>query len=127
SSTSLVKDRNSNRAHKFEKATSDAPVPRLDIEAVGRFLGDAEALTNNLSLVLSSKTLYFHDINNPSADASAQDVVDLILLMALDQASDAIRAAGGRDTLYEQVHARHDATGADGSFNEPRYVWPDSA
>ena len=120
----VVGDRDSNRAHVYEK-THAKNAKMLDLNELRIAMSQAEAFLNDLRLVGCGSTFGYRDMNIAPVDIVAKDLVDTILIGSEPRWSAVL---GGRapEDFYEERHRNHDRLTMD---PRPRFNdnWSDGA
>jgi hypothetical protein len=121
----LDRDRNENRAHRYENRNHPARAPMLDFERLSEFFEFSRQLIVDLRLVADGSQLGFDDVSPTRAEFASPDIVDLVLLGSFEKRQSLI-GMGSRADLYARLHAAHEAAGdADMAFNDGRFLYPD--
>lgn len=129
----VVEDRDGFRAHPYER-NGAGTAAMLGIENVLPIFEQVQEIMNNLRLITDDSMLGYHgDLAATNPDSTARDMTDLILFGSMDRVSQAVRCiekasdetaypALVRETLYEHLHAAHDASEGDLMFNDRRLI-----
>jgi hypothetical protein len=114
----IIDERDKRRAHPYEtheRRTSDM----IQTEPLREALSFGEQLIQDLQRVADVSIMNFGDLNMASAKGTAKDLVDLILIGSSNHVAELTRKRG-RDELYAEFHARHEAGGdRESAFNSP--------
>jgi len=113
----LADDRNENRAHSYERSSGTATM--LDPGAMGAIIDHAARVICDLRLLSEDVTMSIDDANCVHSESAAEDLVDAILIGTSHRHA-VVMKGRTRDDYYDQLHAEHDALGADTKklFNE---------
>jgi hypothetical protein len=114
----LVDDRDWNRAHAFEKTTGT--IAMLNITELRDLIAYAEQFLGDIAMVGCHYSMDRPEMNVPSAEDVAPELVDLLLFGDSDRAA-RLRGTLNRAEFYAQLHARPDGAepqGGDRFFND---------
>jgi hypothetical protein len=103
----LLKDRNQNRAHAFERRGRGS-AKMLELSELRNTVTFIERLLNDLSLVGHSSTTGHHDMNDADCDVVAEEMVESIIIGSSAR-REILMEGRDRDTFYKVLHDRHDA------------------
>ena len=121
----LDRDRNDNRAHRYEHRSRPVRAAMLDFERLSEFFEFSEQLIVDLRLVADGTQFGFDDVSPTRAEVVSPDIVDLVLLGSIDERQSLIGTATRAD-FYARLHAAHEAAGnPDILFNDGRILYPD--
>lgn len=130
----IVRDRDSHRAHPYEKG-QPGTAAMLHLENVEPVFEEVQQLLNEVRLIVDDSMLGYHGhlaATNP--DSTARDLVDLLLFGSnarFHRALLCLEETPGeateypllvRDRVYERLHEVHDADEGDLMFNHRRLV-----
>jgi hypothetical protein len=114
----LIDDRNWNRAHAFERVSGTTAM--LNISDLRALISYAEQFLGDIAMVGCHYTMDRPEMNQPSGEDVAPELVDALLLGDSERAA-RLRGHLIRDDFYAQLHARHDAghpLGPEAFFND---------
>jgi len=102
----LVGDRDSNRAHPYERPQSSS-ARMLDFHELRALVDKAQAFLNDLRLVACDSTFAYMDANYASVEETAAELVDQLLIGGQSRRV-VVQEGRERETYYNELHARHD-------------------
>lgn len=102
----LRNDRNRNRAHAFERG-KPGTAKMLDFTELRQSVRQAEELLNDLRLVGCGSTLSYHDMNDADCKATAEELVDAILI-GHDSRQELVMEGRSRGMHYGWLHDQHE-------------------
>ena len=100
-------DRNTNRAHPYERI-KQAKADMLDFQKQAGMFEICERLLNDLRLVSAGETFEYHDVSATSSDQYVADVVDMVLCGTSLQIEMARSVRNlDRESFYARLHEVH--------------------
>jgi hypothetical protein len=102
----LFEDRNWNRAHAFEKVRGTTAM--LDFSDLRALIAYAEQFLGDIAMVGCHSMTDRPELNVPSAEDVAPELVDVLLLGDSERAA-RLRGQLTREVFYAQLHERHEA------------------
>jgi hypothetical protein len=114
----LLKDRNANRAHAFERRGRGS-AKMLELSELRNTMTFIEQLLNDLRLVGHSSTTSHQDMNDSDCDVVAEEMVESILIGSSAR-REILMEGRDRESYYKVLHDQHDAlpSGSEVLFND---------
>jgi hypothetical protein len=116
----VCRDRNANRAHRFESGHNKNSAKMLDVPELRQALSRAERFMHDLELVAGfPESPPWRNLSATDAEEAAADLADTILLGTSPQMK-IVRGGEERDSFYSAKHVWHDSLppGRDMLFND---------